>query len=181
MREERSIVMLKLKITSEALSGARLDFFKEGIFRNTAGVTLEMAGKPLTFDEVGRIIGELQSMSLPKSRIVRFCGALSDGDPNFILLVKALYDYNYTIQCETQNGRIYSWFQWCSWIIIRTSDHVVLTTANEVWYTPSDLDVIEDLVLPPAPKPAFLFLGGRLEMTKALEFMCRTRQSWALL
>ena len=172
---------MKLKTTSPAIESARLDLFKEGIFRNTAGVTLEMTSTDLTFEEVGKLVGELQSMPLPKSRIVRFCGALSDGASNFVLLVKALYDYGFTIQCEVGNGFLASWMQWCSWIIIRTKDNVILTASNEVWYTPSDPDDLKDIILPSVPKPAFLFLGGRLEINKVLEFMCRTKQSWALL
>jgi hypothetical protein len=172
--------MTKLKIKSTAIIEVALDLFREGIFKGTAGVRIEMSGSKLSFEDVTALMLELQSMQLPRSRIVRFTGSLVDDDDNFRLLVRSLYDYKYSVQCVVANGKMFSWMQWISWIIITTSEPVVLMMSNEVWYTPP-IDQLRDVTLPPSPKDAFLFLCGRHSVDRVLAFMCETKQSWALL
>jgi hypothetical protein len=169
-----------LKTTSPAWREARLDFFHEGIFKGTVGVTVEMTGAPVTYDNVTALMIELQSLRLPRSRIVRFVGTLSDGDVNFVLLVRSLFDYEYKVQCVVPNGKVFSWQQWVSWIIIATSDRVVLTMCNEVWYSPA-ADALSDVVHAPQATAPFLFLCGRHSSDVVLKFMCETQQAWALI
>ena len=173
--------MRKLNVKCAGIASAKLDFFREGIFKGTLGVQLEMSGAPLTYEDVCALMSELQQLALPQKRVVRFAGKLEDGDINFVLLVKSLYDYKYDVQCVVPNGRTFSWLQWMSWIIITTDQRIVLTSANEIWFTPPTGPALVDIVFPPSAHPPFLFLAGRVEVDVAMEFMCASKQSWALL
>jgi len=170
--------MIQLMIKSKALASAKLDFVREGFFRGVLGVQIEMSGVALSFEDVQALMLELTTMSLPARKIVRFSGAFNEGDMNFLILANSLFDHGFELQCVISNAKTYAWLKWFSWIIITSTEKLILLSSNEVWYTPVEL---VDVILPSVGKMPFLFLSGRHAVDDVVAFMCASRLTWATL
>lgn len=176
--------MRKLDLKTKWIRGAKVDFFKEGLYRGTLGIEIEMSGDAAlgSFDDVVRAVKVLKETRMPTVKVVRFTGSLVEHDPNFNLLVKSLYDYGFELQCVIGDNMVYSWLQWMGWIVIRTPRPVAMMMCDELWYVPEELDKTKDVSYPVKPgRPTFCFLGGRVSMDDADEFVCSSRSKWALL
>lgn len=165
------------------IRGAKVDFVKEGLQKGVLAVEIEMTGNAEagSFDDVASLVQKLIEMELPKRRIVRFVGKLVDHDPNFSLLVKSLFDYGFELQCVVHDALTFSWLQWMTWVIIKTSQSVVMTACDEVWFQ-ADESLPDDVTIPlRAQRPTFGFITGRIGVDEVDAFMCRSRNQWALL
>jgi hypothetical protein len=97
------------------------------------------------------------------------------------LLVKSLFDYGFELQCIVPDALTYSWLQWMTWVIIKTSQSVVMTASDEVWFH-ADETLPDDVTIPlRAQRPTFGFITGRVGVDEVDAFMCRSRHQWALL
>lgn len=175
--------MRKLDVPKSGwIRSVRVDFMREGLLRGSLGVEIEMSGDASrgSFEDVAAVVESLLGLELPKRRLIRFVGTLTDHDPNFMLLVKSLYDYGFELQCVIGDAVIYSWLQWISWVIVRTKNHVLMTACDELWFVPDELP--EDVTLPlRSNRPTFCFVSGKLQLDDVDKFMCRSRHQWGLL
>lgn len=161
---------------------AKVDFIKEGLMRGALHVEMEMGGDASkgSFEEVADIVQQLLKASLPKKKLVRFTGVLVEGDPNFTLLVKSLYDYGFELQAVINDRLVYSWLQWINWLIVRTDSNVVMTQCDELWFMSAELP--EDVTFPVrANRATFCYVTGKLGIDDVDAFMCRSRHQWGLL
>lgn len=161
---------------------AKVDFIKEGVMKGALHVEIDMGGDSSkgSFDDVADLVQQLLKCRLPQKRIVRFVGQLVEGDPNFTLLVKSLYDYGFELQAIVDDRLVYSWMQWINWLIVRTSNHVVMTQCDELWLTATELP--EDVTFPVrANRVTFCYVTGKLAIDDVDAFMCRSRHQWGLL
>jgi hypothetical protein len=125
-------------------------------------------------------MNQLLVLKLPSKKIVRFTGKFADNDPNFILLVKALFDYNFMIQAVINDHLVYSWLEWIHWIIIRTDQTVIFNQCDELWFTATTLP--DEVTYPPRQgRATFCYVAGHLNVDDVDAFMCRSKHQWALL
>lgn len=182
--KQKGLHMRKLETSkSNWILGAKVDFLREGLMRGALAVEISMSGDASkgSFEDVAAMVEQLIKTKLPQRRMVRFVGNMVDMDPNFSLLIKSLYDYGFELQVVVNDGFVYSWMQWVSWVIVKTKATVVMTSCDEVWYVHDQLPE-EDITLPLRPnRPTFCFVSGKLDITEVDAFMCRSKHQWGLL
>lgn len=173
--------MRKLEVKSKWIANAAIDFIREGTMKGILACQLEFADAEGSFDDVASIIDQLLKAKMPPKRIVRLSGVLHPADSNLMLLVKSLYDFGFEVQAVIKDRWVFPWLQWVGWVIVRTSEHIVMTAADEVWLQVDELPK-ENVIIPfRKDRLTYCYVSGKLSKEDIDNFMCQSSIMWALL
>jgi hypothetical protein len=164
------------------IKDAKVDFFREGMFKGAMGIELEFTGEKNTSSELTtQVIMSLLKEPLPKRKIIRISGPFNGLEMDYQLdtMIRALKDYGFLIQAIIDGKNSFPWLDSLNWLIIRTKEPFVAWKSHEVWYCPDGEDEIMDLQL---PQESILYLQpNRRTIEQVEQFMLKSRWSWALL
>jgi len=173
-----------------------------GLFHGSYGLDIRLAPYMVGAefgDAFGKVLLALLDVRLPASLpLVRITGADIASWPESVIgsLIDALTHYGRQVQIILHNGS--AWPAWLTdkrrvWIIVQTSNPLVVIPASEIWYAPVPAIVkdgepdpgIEDVTLLPGASLAkvYMYLDVaqlRLSEEAVADFVIGSRHAWAM-
>lgn len=160
------------------LRSAKMDFCHEGIMRGMLMVELDMALEMPGEDAWALgVIRLLDKLKMPKRRIVRLVGALSNDDAMFTLMVNMLHDHGWEVQAVVTGTTSPMWLKWVKWLVLATGQDVVPFRAQELWYSPLEL---KDPLFPSGSEGMICQLAGRFGVDELEDFLATSAYAWAV-
>lgn len=165
------------------LSSVELDFFKEGLFAGSYGLTLNFTGNPVgTIEMMSEILEPLTALQMPKRKLVRFKGLFDKTDTGVSLALKAFNSWGFQTQAVVDVAQIdLPWLSEVNWLIIKTTKPFVPIASHEVWYTPVQSDEVPPEPKVPAPEKTLLFFAKGHSMSITTKFIVGAKNNWSLL
>lgn len=165
------------------ISGADIEFFKEGSLNGLLGLHLHFTGQPLgSADMMADIIDPLTKVKLPKRKVVVFEGLFNQSDPNYLLLVRAFKSWKFmVVLIADEKSLSLPWLPEVNRLILKTDRPFVPVLTDEVWYTPPSSDQVPPEPRVPAPDKMLLYFGKWQSMANTVRFITEAENNWFLL
>lgn len=165
------------------LTGAELDFFREGLHSGTLGLTLSFSGADAgNLELVSEVLEPLTKLQLPKRKIVRFRGLFAPQDPATLALVKSFKSWGFQVHAVIGPDQIaLPWLNAVDWLILETGKPFVPVATNELWYKPPQTEDLPPEPRVPTPDRTLLYFAKGHSSAMTVKFITTAKLNWSLL